>query len=150
MTLATAKQRHLAAISQLLASSDLPSAGVETHLNTFVVAEDVTLAGEDIGKAVVGVGGLEIHGRFALLRSVAVASNFRRKGIASAICAWLEEDAPRRGISHIYLLTETAESFFANRGYAVIVRADAPAEITATEEFTTLCPDSAVLMVRAC
>ena len=56
MALATAKQRHLAAISRLLASSDLPSAGVETHLDTFVVAEDVTLAGEEIGKAVVGVG----------------------------------------------------------------------------------------------
>lgn len=66
------------------------------------------------------------------------------------ICDRLEEDAARRGISQVYLLTETAESFFAIRGYSVATREDAPAEIAVAEEFTTLCPDSAVLMVRAC
>ena len=93
---------------------------------------------------------MEIHGPFALLRSVVVSGVFRRRGIASDICTRLEEEAARRGLSQIFLLTETAESFFANRGYIVVARGDAPAEITATDEFTTLCPDSAVLMVRAC
>jgi len=150
MNLRAAEPRDSPAITKLLAEASLPTSGVEDHLETFVVVEagveNVAAADGDF----VGVGGLEICGRFSLLRSIAVAAEHRRKGIASMICARLEEEAKKRGIVRIYLLTETAESFFANRGYAVIARTDAPAEIAATEEFTTLCPHSAVFMVRVC
>ena len=54
-----------------------------------------------------------------------------------------------QGVDDLYLLTETAEPFFAKRGYGAIPRADAPAAIAATEELSSLCPDSAVLMHRA-
>ncbi len=155
MNLRAAQSRDLAEIRRLLAEAKLPTSGVADHLETFVVVENGTVEnGTDevaaIDGSLVGVGGLELHGRFALLRSIAVAAVHRRKGLASMICARMEEEAGGRGIDRIYLLTETAESFFAGRGYSVIARADAPVEIAATEEFTTLCPDSAVLMVRAC
>ena len=164
----------LPAITALLTQARLPNTGVEDHLEAFVVIDACheghavnsgdLLGGNnpadnsgvvEVGGAtgvggLVGVGGLEVHGRFALLRSLAVKAESRRQGIASMICDRLEEDAVRRRISRVYLLTETAESFFARRGYSVATRAEAPAEIAATEEFTTLCPDSAVLMVRTC
>jgi N-acetylglutamate synthase-like GNAT family acetyltransferase len=49
----------------------------------------------------------------------------------------------------MYLLTMTAEGFFARRGYLRIARGSAVPEIQATSEFTLLCPDSSVLMVKA-
>jgi len=150
MNLRAAQFRDLAEIRRLLAEAKLPTSGVADNLETFVVVENGTDEVAAIDGSLTGVGGLEIHGRFALLRSIAVAAEHRRKGIASMICARMEEEAGGRGIDRIYLLTETAESFFAGRGYSAIARADAPVEIAATEEFTTLCPDSAVLMVRAC
>jgi amino-acid N-acetyltransferase len=128
-------------ICALLASAKLPTAGVAGQLPGFVVC--------DPGGEVAGVGGLEIHGSLALLRSLAVAPSRQRRGLATSICDRLEQAAARRGIRHVYLLTETAERFFARRGYAAIPRADAPAEIAASEEFSALCPQTAVLMRRA-
>jgi amino-acid N-acetyltransferase len=180
MNLRPAASADLPAITNLLTQARLPTIGVEDHLETFVVVavnpegsaaakeeradgdnpagvgglvaeDDLVGVGGLVGSgSLVGVGGLEVHGRFALLRSLAVGADHRRQGIASKICGRLEEDAVRRGISRVYLLTETAESFFASRGYTVATREDAPAKITATEEFTSLCPDSAVLMVWTC
>jgi N-acetylglutamate synthase-like GNAT family acetyltransferase len=60
----------------------------------------------------------------------------------------LERAAKRSGIETIYLLTESASTFFLTRGYAVVARAEAPEEIRATEEFSTLCAKSAFLMRR--
>lgn len=150
MNLLAAEPKHLPAIQRLLRESGLPTVGVEEHLDSFVVAEAIRMADGHPAMAVIGVGGMEIHGQFALLRSVVVAVGSQRMGVASAICARLEEQAARRGLTHIYLLTETAESFFKNLGYVVIGRGNAPAEIATTEEFSQLCPDSAVLMVKAC
>jgi amino-acid N-acetyltransferase len=148
--------QDLAAIEQLLAGASLPTSGVSEQLSAFVVAEVVAesisdAAGESTASkenVVVGVGGLETHSRFTLLRSVVVAPGYRGRGIASAICNWLEQEAARRGCGHVFLLTETAESFFLRRGYVVVARADAPTEIAATVEFTTLCPESAILMAK--
>jgi amino-acid N-acetyltransferase len=127
-------------ITALLTAAKLPTAGVGQHLRTFVVS--------DPDGAIVGVGGLEIHGPLALLRSLAVEASQRNRGLASAICDRLEGEAARRGIGHVYLLTETAERFFSRRGYVAVSRADAPPEIAASEEFSSLCPQSAVFMRR--
>ncbi len=128
------------AIVALLVSADLPTAGIAPQTNSFVVAE--------IDGAVVGTGGLEFCGSFALLRSLAVATSHQGRGLASAICDQLEATAATRRVHHLYLLTETAERFFERRGYRPTLRADAPVEIARTEEFSTICPASAVLMRR--
>lgn len=141
MTVVAAEVEHLPAILDLLARSDLPTAGVREHLDGFVVAQ--------ADGNVIGVGGLELHAPFGLLRSVAVVPGQRRRGIASAICAHLEAEAARRGVDRLYLLTETAATFFAARGYREIPRSDAPPEVASCEEFRSLCPASAVLMTRA-
>jgi amino-acid N-acetyltransferase len=135
-----ARPDDLPRISALLAAAKLPTAGVAAHLGGFVVF--------DPGGEVAGVGGLEIHGKRALLRSLAVDPSQQGRGLATAICDRLEDDASRRGIRDLYLLTETAERFFSRRGYAAIDRADAPPEIAASDEFCSLCPQTAVCMRR--
>jgi amino-acid N-acetyltransferase len=139
--LRAAEARDLPGISALLAGAKLPVADVAEHLRHFVVF--------DPGTGIAGVGGLEIHGPLALLRSLAVDPARRARGVATAICDRLEGDAARLGIRRLYLLTETAERFFARRGYAAVPRAGAPPEIAASRELSALCPQSAVLMGRA-
>jgi amino-acid N-acetyltransferase len=131
----------LSDIDALLRGAGLPSSGVSEHLDTFVVFES--------GGSIAGVGGLEMCGSEALLRSLAVAPAFRRRGIAASICDRLEAIAESRGVEQLYLLTETAERYFVKRGYAVTARSEAPAAIASTEEFTLLCPQSAIMLRRS-
>jgi amino-acid N-acetyltransferase len=124
----------------LLAESGLPTGGIADLLDQFVVAED--------GDAVIAVGGVEYHGSHALLRSLAVSAEHRGRGVGTVICDHLEALAAQHGVESIYILTETAEEFFAHRGYAIAERSEAPAEIAASEEFADLCPQSATFMRR--
>ena len=46
----------------------------------------------------------------------------------------------------LYLLTTTAEQFFPKFGFERIARADVPATVQASVEFTSACPTSATVM----
>jgi amino-acid N-acetyltransferase len=138
MTIRNATSADLSAIGALLEQARLPTAGVAEYMADFVVLESL---GE-----VRGAAGLERYGGVALLRSLVVASSLQGRGAGRMLCDQLERFAREKGVRTIYLLTETAEAFFAHRGYAAVGRESAPPEITATEEFSQLCPASAVLM----
>ena len=69
------RPRHAAdleAIKALLVASGLPTAGVDDHWKTFIVARD--------GEQVVACGGAEAYQFAALIRSVAVAPEYRSHG----------------------------------------------------------------------
>lgn len=95
----------------------------------------------------VGFGGLEIHGRDALLRSVVTLPPLRNRGFGSAIVAALENEAQLRKCRAIYVLTTSATEFLSGLGYASGIRDDAPEAIRASPQFT-LCPSNAALMVK--
>lgn len=96
--------------------------------------------------SIVGSGGLEFHGHYGLLRSVAVASELRKKGHGEKIVTDLIARARERSVWSIWLLTETAQSFFKNLGFENKSREDAPKEIKYSSEYSTVCPASAELM----
>jgi amino-acid N-acetyltransferase len=100
------------------------------------------------GADLAGVIGLEVFGPVALLRSLAVPLPCRGRGIASRLAHKAEEHARSRGVEAVYLLTTTAEGFFARRSYDRVDRDAVPGAIKATVEFQSLCPASAVCMVR--
>ena len=60
----------------------------------------------------------------------------------------MELEAAGRGVRALYLLTTTAEHFFPKLGFLRTERGSVPEEIAATHEFQTMCPDSAVVMVK--
>lgn len=97
---------------------------------------------------IIGIVGLEIFNQLALLRSLAVHNNFRGLGLGSKLVNHLEMYAVCRNVKEIYLLTTTAESFFINLGYSTIDRDMAPEVIKSTLEFQSLCPTSAIPMVK--
>ena len=95
-----------------------------------------------------GIVGLEVFSTVALLRSLAVVSSRRRTGLGSKLVAHVEDYARNKGIKSLYLLTNTAESFFKNRGYKRTGREDAPSAIKKTKEFSEICPVSSAFMVK--
>jgi amino-acid N-acetyltransferase len=135
-----ARGNDLPAIEHLLVDAGLPLEGVSASLDTFTVAES--------GRAIVGVGGLELCGDDALLRSVAVAPEWRSRGLGRMLVTHLIADARSRGLHGLYLLTTTAERYFPSFGFVRIERTAAPAAVRETEEFRDACPASAVAMAR--
>jgi amino-acid N-acetyltransferase len=95
-----------------------------------------------------GLVGLEIRGSEALLRSLVVRASSRREGLGSDLLTRSEAHARSAGITNVYLLTTTAQRFFAVRGYACIDRALAPASIRETREFSRICPASSAFMFK--
>jgi N-acetylglutamate synthase-like GNAT family acetyltransferase len=96
-----------------------------------------------------GVVGIEPCGRTGLIRSLAVAPEFRGRGIGRALVEHAERLAAAGGLHTLYLLTEKATAFWTRCGYATMPRADVPAEIRESAQFALLCPASAICMRRA-
>jgi amino-acid N-acetyltransferase len=117
-------------------------------LHTSDLTAEVRLLGERDGEGLAGVVGLEARGHVGLLRSLAVRANRRGTGLGSDLVAALEALAARDGITELYLLTTTAEAFFARRGYRRLPREAAPAGIRETVEFSSLCPASSAFMAK--
>jgi amino-acid N-acetyltransferase len=137
-----ARRGDLEAIRWLLDVEFLPSADInETALEHFLVCRD------EIG-VVAGVVGLEIYGEVALLRSLVVTERHLGCGHGRRLVTAAQELANEMNVRAIYLLTTTAESFFEYLGYRRIQREEVPDAIRATREFASLCPASAIVMVK--
>lgn len=141
VTLREADRAGLEYVRRLLSRNDLPAADVRASPGEFYVAH----ADGDR----VGVGGLEVYGSVALLRSVVVEDVARGAGYGTAICDALEAEARAAGVAAVYLLTTTAADFFGARGYAVTDRESVPSAIADTSEFADLCPESATCMRKS-
>lgn len=137
-----AQRSDLAEIERLLTASDLPLAGVADALPGFVVAE--------FDGNIVGTAALEACCENALLRSVAVAPEWRSRGLGRALVTRVIANAEASGLRALYLLTTTAEHYFPSFGFQPISRENVPAAIRSTEEFSAACPASAVVMCRQC
>lgn len=130
---------HYPAVEALLLAEKLPVEGVVEHLENFI-----GLFGEE---KLIGVVGLEIYGTAALLRSLAVTASEQGKGYGKQLYRTIIDKAREAGVGEIYLLTETAEGFFAARGFRKIPRAQADPAVQQSVEFRSACPASAVCMV---
>jgi amino-acid N-acetyltransferase len=103
---------------------------------------------EDTNASTIAVVGVELKGNAGLLRSLAVAEAYRRKGLATQLVNKIEAYARSKKVDTLYLLTLTAEFFFSARGYLKTDRKSAPPEIQETTEFKSLCPQTAVCMKK--
>ncbi len=96
----------------------------------------------------IATGALELRGQYALLRSLAVKDALRGRRLGSRITDELIDVARENKVTHIYLLTETARLFFKRKGFVDIDRKDVPAEVQGSSEFSGVCSDDAVCMVK--
>ena len=127
----------LTAIVELLTSCALPASDLSAaHLADFFVAS--------VGDRLVGVAGLEPLGSFGLLRSLAVAPDYRNNGLAHRLVTACEERAKSvLEISNLFLLTTTAADYFLRRGYSEVLRESVPRSVATHPQFLGLCPASA-------
>jgi len=117
-----------------LPTSDLADLGVDNFLG----------CGDETNPS--GVIGLEIIGTDGLLRSLAVSEKARGFGCGKALVSSLEVFAKQKSVQDLYLLTDTAETFFEGLRYERIDREIASDGIRQTKEFMSLCPDDAAVM----
>jgi amino-acid N-acetyltransferase len=131
----------LVGIRWLLDMEALPSVDItEDALGHFLVCRDET--------GVAGVVGLERYGELALLRSLVVTSEHMGRGLGKRLTVAAEALASELNVRSIYLLTTTARTFFEHMGFRCIDREEGPPAIQNTRQFTSLCPATAVLMVK--
>lgn len=87
----------------------------------------------------IGVGGIEVVGTAALLRSFLTMNAHRGQGLGGVMLDKMVEHARRMGLRDLYLFTDDAAGFFAKHGFAVVDRASAPAAVQATRQFAVHC-----------
>lgn len=126
------------AFRSLLRSSGLPADDLDFNRDLLV--------GYYEGDALVGTGGLEIYGPYALLRSLSVKMGIRGKSVGTTLTEYLLSEAKKRNLKGIYLLTETAHGFFLKKGFKDVPREAVPEEVKRSAEFSKLCPQSAAVM----
>ena len=129
------------AIKALLAEGGLPTSDFTPEL----LAHFMVCRAAD---RVVGVAGLQVAGQAALLRSLAVSPGERGLGIGKELVRRAEAHARELGVDELYLLTTSAERFFAARGYRAVARESPPDAVRATAEFANLCPASSICMTK--
>ncbi|NTU45468.1 MAG: GNAT family N-acetyltransferase [Chlorobiaceae bacterium] len=127
-------------VQALLKENSLPFEDVGEHMDHFILAKENGL--------LIASAGVELLGTDGLLRSVCVSRKCRNRGIAGELCRRMEATAYSAGVKQLYLLTTTAEEYFKHRGYRVCSRESLPPGVQGTAEFRSLCPSSAVCMVR--
>lgn len=130
---------HLAQLEDLLRRNHLPTQDCAEQAQNFYGIFD--------GDMLIAAGGLEPAADYALLRSVVVMEQYRASGLAREISAYLVSLAESEGRQAVYLLTESAGPYFQKLGFTPLSRAEVPAAIVQTRQFSTLCPDNARCLV---
>jgi amino-acid N-acetyltransferase len=139
-TIRSAKPDDIGAVEAALSDAALTLVGLRDQFGDgYAVAE--------ADGRVIGVEGIEVHGEDGLLRSAAVVSTWRGKGVGDALTRDRIEWARRQGLRSLYLLTTTAGEYFPRFGFAPAARDAAPAEVRKSREFSEACCATALFMV---
>ncbi|MDX2108867.1 MAG: arsenic resistance N-acetyltransferase ArsN2 [Verrucomicrobiota bacterium] len=140
-TLRSASAADLPSLRELLASAELPTEDLtEKHLDHYIVVVS--------GQTIVATVGLEVHGQYGLLRSLAVAPSYRGLGLSLRLISLIEAYARKHNLKALYLLTITADQIFSRCSYKTIPRKLAPQDIQDSAEFSSICPSNSVCMMK--
>lgn len=140
ITMRAATTADFKKICALLEANTLPTVDLNPSLPNFFIAEQAN--------KLAGVMGMDRYGNFGLLRSAATATEYRNQGIAAALTEKVEQAARAQQLSALYLITNTAEAWFARKGFVKMDRSEVPSAILRSKEFNGLCPSSSTIMVK--
>lgn len=132
------RQADLAQLEALLRANHLPADDCVEQVQHYCASYQ--------GDELIAAGAIEPVAPYGLLRSIVVREDHRGRGLAQRMTRHLLNHARDEGRMAIYLLTETAQAYFASLGFVPIARADVPTAVSQTRQFVSLCPDSASCM----
>ncbi len=139
-TIRSASFDQWSAIKQLLEGAALPTDDLDGSAYAYftVYADDSEIK---------GALALEpLADQYAMVRSLVVAADMRGQRIGQALLSNVEAQARSKQLTDIFLLTTTADEFFARTGYERIARDAAPECVRTHAQFKSLCPSSAMVM----
>ena len=139
-TIAPARIADVAGVEQLLQQLGLPIEGLADYVGSLLVARE--------NGRIVGSAAIEPYDDGVLLRSVAVDPSIQGSGLGKRLTDAALGLARERGARSAYLLTTTAEGYFARHGFVPIDRKDVPRSVQQSIEFRSACPASATVMRR--
>jgi amino-acid N-acetyltransferase len=122
-----ARAEDVPRIEELITGEHLPAYGLDEFLGSFFVLED--------GERVVGCAGLEVYGEAALLRSVVVAPELRRKDEGRRLVEAALAEARRLGVARVYLFTMSADAFFGRLGFRLVQPEEFEEAVRASRQF---------------
>ena len=115
------------AILDLVEAVHLPPEGIAEAMEYFWVAR--------AGERIIGTVGLEVYDDMALLRSLAVTPARQHTGLGRALIETALSYLTTRQFCAVYLLTTTAEAFFARQGFCLVARDAVPASVQQSVQF---------------
>ena len=139
MTITHVSPANFSAAVEQLKKNNLPTEDITGNTKFFVLMDD---------NKVSGTIAIEHSGTAGLLRSLSVSEEQRNNGLGIQLVNYIENYALQNGVQNLYLLTTTAEKFFAKRAYEVVERNEVPMFIQKTSEFSSVCPSSAIIMKK--
>jgi amino-acid N-acetyltransferase len=122
-----ARAEDIPRIEALITGEHLPAYGLNEFLGTFFVLAD--------GEHIVGCAGLEVYGEAALLRSVVVAPERRRRDEGRRLVEAALAEARRRGVARVYLFTMNAGVFFGRLGFREVQPEEFEESVRASRQF---------------
>ncbi|QJW89034.1 GNAT family N-acetyltransferase [Spirosoma taeanense] len=134
----TATAHDRLSLISLLEAVGLPTEDLPNNLSGF----QLVFAGDRL----VGSAGVESYADAGLLRSVAVDPAYRNRQIGQRLIDAIRQQAQQTGLSTLYLITTTADTYFGRLGFTPVERINVPEPIAQTQQFSSLCPSSAVVM----
>jgi amino-acid N-acetyltransferase len=137
-TIERARREDLEGVLTLLERHGLPVDGAGAMGDLLVVAR--------LDGRIVGAAGLERYAEGVLLRSVVVDASVQGQGLGQQLTEAALALARARNEPTVFLLTTTADGFFARFGFERISREDVPDSVRQSVEFQSACPASAVVM----
>ena len=133
----TALEADLPIIHTLLMENGLTTSGVRENLANFLVADY---------QGVIGVIGIEFAGNGAMLRSMAVSKELRKRSIATALVERSLEISRQLGVKEVYIMTNTADRFASRWGFYKIQRLEIPGDLMLNSALSNLCPATSICM----
>lgn len=135
-----ASEEDVDSILILLKTNQLPISDLGQGHRMFFVAY--------ASSKVIACVAIEDYKTDGILRSLAVDTDFQKQGIGQKLLTEAETWALNNGLKCLYLLTNTASDFFLKQNWQPIERANVPNEIAQSTEFVSICPSTAICMIK--
>ncbi len=136
-----ARIEDLPSVRKLLELTELQYAELDVHVDDLLVVRDPT-------GAVVGCVSLELYDEAGLLRALATAPERRGEGLGWMLADAALGRARSRGCRRVYLITESASDFFAEKfGFRAVQLSMVDAAVVESTQFRSASPNATAMVL---